>query len=228
MFGTIVNTAAIILGAILGLIFKGGIPERLRETIMNGLALCIIYIGISGTFKGTNTLLIIISLFLGALIGELLDIDKAITKLGDFIELKLNAKSSKISQGFVNSSLLFCVGAMAVVGSLQSGLSQNYKILYAKSILDGISAVIFASTFGIGVIFSAASVFIYQGLITVLAFALKSILVTTVIDNITAVGSLLILGLGFNMLKMTKIKIANLLPAILIPIIYELIIKLGC
>ncbi|MDD3225600.1 MAG: DUF554 family protein, partial [Clostridium sp.] len=113
--------------------------------------------------------------------------------------------------------------AMAVVGSLQSGLSQNYKILYAKSILDGISAIIFASTFGVGVIFSAASVFVYQGLITVMAFALKSILVTSVINNITAVGSLLILGLGFNMLKMTKIKIANLLPAILIPVIYQLL-----
>ena len=192
---------------------------------MKGLGLCVIYIGITGALKGENTIIIIICMAIGALIGELVDIDKRLNSLGEFIECKINAKKSlngnvSIAQGFVSSSLLFCVGAMAIVGSLESGLQGNYNTLFTKSILDGVSSIIFTATLGIGVVFSAIAVFLYQGAITICASLLSGVLNETVIISMTAVGSLLILGLGFNMLGVAKIKVANLLPAIFLPIIF--------
>lgn len=225
MLGTIINSLAIIAGSIIGLLVKGGIPERVSDTIMKGLGLCVIYIGITGALKGENTIIIIICMAIGALIGELVDIDKRLNSLGEFIECKFNAKKSlngnvSIAQGFVSSSLLFCVGAMAIVGSLESGLQGNYNTLFTKSILDGVSSIIFTATLGIGVVFSAIAVFLYQGAITICASLLSGVLSETVIISMTAVGSLLILGLGFNMLGVAKIKVANLLPAIFLPIIF--------
>ncbi len=225
MLGTIINSLAIIAGSIIGLLVKGGIPERVSDTIMKGLGLCVIYIGITGALKGENTIIIIICMAIGALIGELVDIDKRLNSLGEFIECKINAKKSlngnvSIAQGFVSSSLLFCVGAMAIVGSLESGLQGNYNTLFTKSILDGVSSIIFTAILGIGVVFSAIAVFLYQGAITICASLLSGVLSETVIISMTAVGSLLILGLGFNMLGVAKIKVANLLPAIFLPIIF--------
>lgn len=229
MLGTIVNSLAIICGCLVGLIVKGRLTEKISLTIMNGLALCVLFIGISGVLKGEDTLQIIICISVGALIGEIIDIDKRLNDLGDMIEKKINSKKKNassekisISEGFVTSSLLFCVGAMAVVGSLESGLQGNHTTLFAKSILDGISSIIFASSLGIGVILSSIAILIYQGSITLLAGGLSAILTDTVINNMSAVGSLLIVGLGFNMLGITKIKVANLLPAIFIPIIFGL------
>jgi len=229
MLGTIVNALAIIGGCLVGLIVKGRLTEKISTTIMNGLALCVLYIGISGALKGQDTLQLIICIALGALIGEIIDIDKRLNNLGDMIEKKINSKNKSetkekvsISEGFVTSSLLFCVGAMAVVGSLESGLQGNHTTLFAKSILDGISSIIFTSSLGIGVILSSIAVLIYQGSITLLAGGLSTVLTNTVISNMSAVGSLLIVGLGLNMLGASKIKIANLLPAIFIPIIFGL------
>lgn len=227
MIGTIVNSISIILGCIIGIIVKGRLSEKINNTVMNGLALCVIYIGIEGSFKGENTLLTIVCIALGALLGEIIDIDKWLNKLGDYLEVKFNKGKEKeavsISEGFVSASLLFCVGAMAIVGSLQSGLSGNHETLFAKSILDGVSAIIFTSTLGIGVLFSAVSVFLYQGIITILSSNLSGILSTPVINSMTAIGSLLIIGLGLNMLKATNIKVANLLPAVFLPIIAGII-----
>lgn len=172
MLGSIVNFLAIIIGGILGLLLKKGIPERISKTIIEGLALCVFFIGVSGMLKGSNVLLIIFSIVIGGIIGEIIDIDKLINNLGKKIEEKFEGKGN-ISEAFVTTSLLYCVGAMAIVGSLQSGLEGNHKILFAKSILDGISSIIFASTMGIGVLFSAFSVLLYQGAITLLAFTLK-------------------------------------------------------
>ncbi|KRQ87305.1 putative membrane protein YdfK [Caloramator mitchellensis] len=224
MLGTIVNFFSIIVGSLLGLVFKKGMPERINETIMSGLALCVLLIGVSGTLKSQNILLIIFSIVIGGIAGELVNIDKLLNNLGDFIEGKLKGKGN-VSEGFVTASLLYCVGAMAIVGSLQSGLEGNHKILFAKSILDGVSAIIFSSTLGIGVVFSAFSVLIYQGLITLMASFLKPLLVTATINEMTAVGSLLIIGLSFNMLKISKIKVANLLPAVIIPILYQVVLN---
>lgn len=225
MIATIVNCLAIIAGCLVGLIIKGGIPEKLSTNIMNGIALCVLYIGISGSLEGENTLITIISMALGALIGELIDIDKSLNKLGSFIQSKFSTKDEEdsIAKGFVYSSLLFCVGAMAVVGSLESGLTGNYETLFAKSVLDGISSVIFTASLGIGVIFSAVSVFLYQGIITLGASLLSGVLSESVVGSMTAIGSLLIIGLGLNMLKATNIKVANLLPAMFMPIIFGIL-----
>ncbi|WP_294352913.1 DUF554 domain-containing protein [uncultured Clostridium sp.] len=224
MLGTIVNCIAIIVGSAIGLIVNGRMPERISNTIMKGLALCVLYIGISGALKGENSIEMIICMAIGAFIGELIDIDKRLVQLGDYLEGKFKSKSEKvsISEGFVISSLLFCVGAMALVGSLESGLKGDHTTLFAKSMLDGISSIIFASTLGIGVILSVATVFIYQGTITICAGFLNGILSTTVIDSMSAVGSLLIIGLAINILCDKDIKVANLLPAVFLPIIYNL------
>lgn len=233
MLGTIVNALAVIAGCIVGLIVKGRLTEKISSTIMSGLALCVIYIGVSGALKGQDTLLMIICIAVGALIGEIIDIDKRLNSLGDYIEKKFNSKNKdkkaekvSISEGFVTSSLLFCVGAMAVVGSLESGLQGNHTTLFAKSVLDGVSSIIFTSSLGIGVILSSAVILVYQGTITLLAGVLSGVLTETVIANMSAIGSLLIMGLGFNMIGTSKIKVANLLPAIFLPIFIDIIIKL--
>lgn len=224
MLGTIVNCITIAIGCFLGLVAKGKIPERIGKTIMSGLALCTIYIGISGALEGEDTLQMIISIAIGALVGEIIDIDKWLERLGAFLERKFSKEGSSgsIAQGFITSSLLFCVGAMAIVGALESGLKGEHTTLFTKSILDGISSIIFTSTLGIGVAFSIVTVLIYQGGITICAGMLAGVLSNTVITNMSAVGGLLILGLGLNMLGIIKIKIANMLPAIFIPIIFGL------
>lgn len=224
VLGTIVNALAIIGGSLFGFILKGGIQKKINETIIKGLALCILVIGISGAIKSQNMLVVICSIVIGALIGEAIDIDARLFKLGDSIESKLQGKGGKISEGFVTASLVYCVGAMAIVGSLNSGLKGDHSILFTKSVLDGISAIMFTSTLGIGVALSAIPVFLYQGIITIGASYLQGILTqTAIITEISAVGSVLIMGLGFNMLGLTKIKVANFLPAVIIPIIYFLI-----
>lgn len=223
MLGTIVNTIAILAGSLVGVFLKGGIPKRMDEAIMKALGLSVLFIGISGSLKCSATLLLILSLVIGVIIGELLDIDKALNHLGEKIEAKYkkyNKGENGIAEGFVAASLLFCVGSMAIVGSIQSGLVGNHEILFVKSLLDGITAIIYTSTMGIGVAFSAAAVLIYQGVITLASGFLGSVLVESQITNIGAIGSVLIMVLGLNMLEITKIKVANFLPAIFIPMIY--------
>lgn len=228
MLGTIVNSIAVIVGCLVGLVVKGRLNEKISITVMQGLALCTLYIGISGALKGENTLIMILSVAIGALIGEIIDIDKRLNNLGEYLESKFNGKKESnvsIAEGFVSASLLFCVGAMAIVGSLESGLSGNHNTLFTKSILDGISSIIFTSSLGIGVIFSSVAVFIYQGGITLGAGLLSGILNDMVIANMSAVGGLLIAGLAFNMLGVTNMRIANLLPAIFLPIIFQIFIR---
>ena len=225
MIGTLINSLTIIIGSIIGLFVKGKINEKISDTIMSVLALCVIYIGVSGALKGENTIVMIISIALGGLIGESIDIDSKLENLGNKIEKMVNKNGSTVSiaEGFVTSTLLFCVGAMAIVGALESGLNNNYSTLLAKSILDGISSIIFSSTLGIGVILSSVSVLLYQGSITLAAGMLSNMLNDVAITNITAVGSLLIIGLGLNILGISKIKVSNLLPAMLFAILLSFI-----
>ncbi|WP_373844974.1 DUF554 domain-containing protein [Clostridium sp.] len=225
LIGTIVNFIVIIGGSLVGLLLKGGVSEKISNTIIQGVSLCIIYIGILGVIKSSNVVLIITSMVIGGLIGEIIDIEDRIEKLGNKIQDKFKNRDVKISEGFVTASLLFCVGSMAIVGSFESGLEGNNKILFAKSMLDGITSIIFSSSLGIGVMISSISVLIYQGIITIAAFGLKTILIQSVITDMTAVGSLLIIGLGFNLLGIVKIKVANLLPAMFIPIFYQIILN---
>ncbi len=228
MLGTIVNTAAIVIGSIVGLLLKGGIPKRFNDMIMKALGMSVLYIGISGSLKSTDTLLLILSLIFGAIIGEFVDIDKWLNDLGQAIENRFKAlgKGGNIAEGFVSASLLFCIGSMAIVGSIQSGLEGDHTMLFIKSMLDGITSIIYASSMGIGVIFSGAAVFLYQGAITIASGFLGNILQDGQIANITGIGSILIMGLGFNLLGITKIKVANFLPAIFIPMIYYIVLSL--
>jgi len=228
MLGTWVNCIAVILGGSIGLVVKKGISEKLSTSIMSALALCVLYIGISGALEGQNVLIVILSIALGALLGEWLDLDEKVKRLGDILEEKVgkNGEKGSVSKGFVAASLLFCVGAMTIVGSLQSGISGNHETLFAKSLMDGIAAIVLASTFGVGVLFSALFVLVYQGAITICATLLEPILTDTIINEMTCVGSLLIMGLGFNMLKITNLKVMNYIPGIFIPIAIYWIMEL--
>lgn len=226
ILGTIVNTVAILAGGCLGAILKTGIPQSYNRTIMKSVALAVILIGLLSAIKTENLLLVILSLAIGSLLGEMLKIEKGLEKLGKWLEGKVAVSSGQFAQGFVSSSLLFCVGAMSIVGSLESGLSGNHQTLFAKSVLDGISSIVLASSMGIGVIFSAAAVFIYQGLITVLASFVQPLLIPAVVKEMSATGGLLIVAIGFNLLDLPKIKVGNMLPAVLVPIVYSLLLTL--
>jgi len=222
MLGTIVNSLAIIVGGFAGSFFKNKISETYTETIMKALGLCVILIGLKSALQVNNILLLIISLTVGTLIGEIIKIEKGIENIGEWLESKISSKNG-IANGFVTASLVFCVGAMSIMGSLESGLSKNYSILYAKSLLDGIFAIIFSSSMGIGVCFSAISVFIYQGIITLTASLMNQFLITTVVNEMSAVGGLLIVAIGVNMLDIKRIKVGNMLPAIFMPLLYYMV-----
>ena len=221
MLGVIVNVIVIILGSGIGMVLKKGIPERISETMMKGLGLCTLYIGWSGALKGSNTLVLIISMAIGIIIGEGIDLDAKLYGFAEKLEKKFRKQDGSISiaEGFIAASLLFCVGAMTVVGSLQAGLSGNYEMLFTKSVLDFISSMIFASTLGIGVMLSAVFVLIFQGGIVLLAQVVAPFLTDGVVAEMTCVGSVLIFALGLNIIGITKLKVLNFLPAMFLPIL---------
>ncbi len=223
MLGTIVNVIAIIAGSLIGLLFRNGIPEKYKQTVMQAVGLSVVLIGISGALKTDDLLLVIISLAVGSILGEMLQIENRLEALGKKLGRIIGKGDDGISKGFVTASLVFCIGAMAIVGALESGLSGNHQTLYAKSVLDGISSIIFASTLGVGVLFSALSVLVYQGAITVSAAFIKQFLVPEVVAQMSSVGGLLIMAIGFNLLEMKRIRIGNMLPAILIPLVYYVV-----
>lgn len=230
MLGTIVNTAAVIAGSILGLLitaitkkFQLKVSKEFSKRIMQALGLCTLYIGITGAFAGENTLVLILSMVIGTLIGEALDLDDKINRLGNRLENRFKGAETDekigIAEGFVTASLLFCVGAMTIVGSLQSGLTGNHETLFAKSMLDFVAAIVFASSLGVGVIFSAAFVLIYQGAITLLAQWVSPFLTDTVVQEMSCAGYVIIMALAFNMLGISKFKVMNFVPAIFLPIL---------
>ncbi len=227
MLGTIVNALAIIGGSLVGFFFKKGIPEKYNETVIHSLSLAVILIGILNALKANDILLLIFSLAIGSIVGEFLRIEEKLEKLGDTIQDKVgglfSSSESNISKGFVNTSLIYCIGAMAIMGSLESGLTNNHQTLYAKSVIDGISAIAFTSSMGIGVLFSSVSVFLYQGFITITASFMKQFLIDSVVTDMSAVGGLLIFAIGLNMLQIKRIKVGNMLPSIFIPLIFYII-----
>ena len=238
LWGTIVNALAVIAGSGAVLIIKALFGKAIQRSKANGkrssfidkiralsdpimkvLGLCVLTIGIKGTLKGENTLVMIISLVIGTVIGTLLDLDAGINRLGKWIETKTKGRFGSVAEGFVNASLLFCVGAMTVLGSLDSGLRLDHSTLYTKAILDLCASAVFASTMGIGVMFSSVFVFVYQGALTLCAGWIAPFLSEIVINEMTAVGSVLIIGLALNVLGLTKLKTMNALPAVFIPIL---------
>ncbi|HHY83117.1 MAG TPA: DUF554 domain-containing protein [Clostridiales bacterium] len=221
------GAAACILWAAAGLLLRNGMPESFSNIIMQGIGLSVAVIGISNSLETNNMLIVIMSLVIGGIIGQAADIEGRLDALGDYAQRKMGAdENSTFSQGFVSASLIFCVGAMAIVGSLDAGLKGDYMTLYAKSMLDGITSIVLASTLGIGVAFSALAVFVYQGAITLASSALSPLLSEMVISEMTAVGGILIMDIGISMLKIKKSNVGNLLPALFIPPIYFPLTKL--
>ena len=225
MLGTWVNVAAVLIGGSIGLLIKKGLPTSLADTLMKGIGLCTVYLGITGSLEGRDPLKLILSVVLGALVGEGLDLDGRVQRRGEWVERRFSQKSGGVSlaEGFVTASLLFCVGAMTIVGALQSGLTGDHQMLFTKSMLDFVSSMIFASSLGAGVLFASAFVLVFQGGITLLAGFVSPFLGEAVIAEMTCAGSVLIIGLGLNLLGLTRLKVMNYIPAIFLPVLLCLI-----
>lgn len=231
MLGTLVNALAIIAGGLIGLMFRKGIGPRYEESIRMALGLAVALVGAKGALLAENELLVLIfSLVIGTVIGEWLDIEGRLERFGQWLQERMNRgqKSSgnaSFGRAFVSATLLFCVGSMAIVGSLESGLTGNHQTLFAKASLDGLISVVFASAQGPGVLLSAVPVLLYQGSITMAATLLKPLLTAATVANMSAVGGLLIVVIGINLLGITKIRVGNMLPAIFLPLIYQLLLQ---
>ncbi|MDR0316720.1 MAG: DUF554 domain-containing protein [Treponema sp.] len=242
MTGPIVNAVVVVVCALAGTFIIRGIPSRIEDLIKKAIGLSIIFVGIKGALENEHILLLIISMVAGAIIGELINIDKWMNKLGLWAERKLGMDKNKtgksavegiqagekqpeaggkaghsFSKGFVSASIIFCTGSMAIVGSMQSGLQGNHEILFAKTILDGAVSLVFGASFGIGVAFAAIPVLLYEGGIVLASLAIRDYLRPEIIREMSAVGSLIIAAIGFNFLGVKEIKVANLIPAIFIP-----------
>lgn len=233
--GTLINAVAIIIATLFGIILKRGLSDRIQKAIMFSMGLGLIALALGwflkdffslheGQIKTTGDLLIIISLVLGVIIGEWIDIDARLTKGALAIETKYHLPP--LAKGFISATLIFCVGAMAIIGSIQDGLTGDITTLVIKSALDFVTALILAATLGIGVIFSAISVLIYQGSITLLAASVESFLSPELLKSISMVGNILLIAIGINFMEIKRIKVANMLPALLIPIIYYIVVGL--
>lgn len=216
--GAIVNAAAIAVGAIVGMFGSKLMPERMKTTIISALALITIGIAVPGLTGSKNPLIPILSLIIGTIIGELLDIDTAVNRFGDYLRKKVGGHGT-FTEGFVTGSLVYAVGAMAVMGALDSGIKGDHAILFAKSVIDGVSAVVFGSTLGLGVAFSGLTVFAVEGLLALLASVIAPYLGAAVIAEITFTGSLLIFAISLNILGVTKLKVLNMTPGLLLPIV---------
>jgi hypothetical protein len=223
--GTIANSLAIIVGSSLGIIFHREFPQKIKAIIFEAIGLSIIIIGIQMALKVEDLLVFIFSILIGGIIGEAIDLEKHFENFGNLLKEKIGSENKRFTHGFLTSSLLFCVGSMAIVGSLNDGLRGDHSLLFTKSILDGFTSLALASTYGIGVLFSFIPILLYQGGITILSVQLQGLLSNLLVAQLTAVGGVLILGLGINLLEIKKIKITNLLPSLLIVIILSLIFK---
>ncbi len=235
--GTLANMAFILVGSMAGLLIGENLNQKFQNTIMKALGLAVMFIGLSGAMQGllvikdgkletTNWMLMIFSLAIGSALGEWIDIEARLERMGEWIKKSLKVKGKKgqnFVEGFVSSSLLYCIGAMAIIGSLNDGLTGDASTLYAKGVIDGIVSIFIASTMGIGVLFSVIPLGIYQGSITIAAKYIEPFLKDSLITQISFVGSVLIFAIGINMIFEKKIKCGNLLPAVLIPVAYQIL-----
>lgn len=229
LLGTIVNVLAIAVGTLVGLLLKKGLSERYKNIVVQGIGLAVIFAGSAGAVHGlldpeSEPILFIISLVMGGLLGEWINVEKRLRDLGDLIHKQFQASGHNIAEGFVSASLIFCVGTMAIMGSLNSGLRGDHNMLYAKAVLDGVTSIVLASTLGAGVLFSGVAVFLYQGLIVLFAHRIGPYLSDAIIREISIVGGILIAAIGISILQIKDIKTGNLLPAIVIPPLYYLVV----
>ena len=226
MIGVIINVVTVILGSCIGLILKKKISDKISKSVMVGLGVCTLYIGIAGSLEGENVIVAIVSIVLGVIIGTLLNIDDVLNNLSKKVEekFKKDENESSFAEGLLTSTLLFCVGSMTITGSIQAGINGDNSLLITKAMLDFVSSMMLASSLGIGVLFSSISVLVIQGGLVLLSWLVAPVLSSAAINEITCVGSLLIIMIGTNLMGITKIKVADFLPAILLsPFIYYLI-----
>ena len=215
MTGTFVNVGAVIAGSLIGLMINRRLNPRFTNTVFQAIGLFTVFLVISMALKTDNILLIIFSLVLGAITGELLRIDKGIERFSDFLKRKLNSRSDRFSEGLITSFLLFCMGSMTILGAIEEGLGDEPNLLLAKSLMDGFSSIALASAMGIGVLFSVVPLLIYQGGITLFAEYFQEHATDLFVNELTAVGGILLLGLGISILDIKKINIVNMLPALI-------------
>lgn len=230
MIATFVNAAAVVAGGLIGLLAKKGLPERISKGIMAAIGLMLICSGVKGYLDGQSSIVAVLSLALGTGLGELLRLEDRLNRLGERIGARVSRNGgsrdgdSRVGEGLVTATLLFCVGAMAVLGSLQSGLAGNHTTLYTKSLMDFISAILLASTYGIGVALSAVGVLLYQGALTLLSGLLAPVMTEAAIAELSAVGSIVLVGLGLNLTGVAKLRVMNMVPAIFIAIVLAQVI----
>lgn len=226
MIGVLVNVGAIIIGGLLGLILHKGLPQNVKQVVMQGIGLSVIVIGLTYAVLTGNVLLLVLSLVIGGAIGALLKIEHRLDRLGQRIERKFQQEEGGFAKGFVLATLIYCVGTMAILGSLEAGVNQNYELLYIKAILDGVSAIVFTATLGYGVIFSSIPVLLYQGLIVFVGIQVEPLLTDDLIREMGAIGGVIIMGIGINILEIKHIRVGDLLPSVFVPILYFLILYL--
>ncbi len=222
--GALVNAIAIIVGSSVGLIIGSKLPDRIRTTVFHCLALAVFVIGIQMSFQTKNAVILIFSLVLGGIIGEALDLETRFMNVGEKIKAKINSKNPNFTHGFVSATVLFCIGAMAIIGSFDEGLRGETSVAFSKSILDGFTSILLASVYGFGVFLSALCVFIYQGSLTLLAGVLEPYISENMMTELTAVGGAMIIGISFNLLEMTQIRLTNLLPSLLVCVLLVIFI----
>lgn len=226
MIGVFINVITVLIGSSIGLLFKKGIPENVSSAAMTGLGACTLYIGISGSLQGENVLILIASVVLGAVLGTLWNLDGRINHLAEKVEsgFRKNGKDISIAEGMISATLLFCVGSMTVTGSIQAGLTGDNSVLITKAMLDLVSSMMLASSLGVGVLFSAFAVFLIQGGLVLFAGLISPLMSAGAIHEMTCAGSILIMMIGTNLMGMTKIKVADYLPAIVFaPVLYNLL-----
>lgn len=216
VYGPVINALGIALGSAIGLAFGSRLPERIRKIVFQGLGLCILVIGFQIALLTKNPLIVIFSILIGSITGELLQLDQIFIRLGDRLKRRFKSSNPQFTEGMVNASVLFCIGAMAILGSFEEGLQGERTIIFSKTILDSFAAMAMASVYGVGVLFSAVAVLIYQGVLTLFAGALQPWLNVTAMTELTAVGGTLIIGIGLNLLEMTRIPLSNMLPSLFV------------
>ena len=219
MLGTLINAGAVVIGSIVGLLVHTKLPNRITAIVFQGIGLFTLFLGVATAVQTSNYLVMIFSIVVGPVLGELADLDGLVNRFGEWSKKKLGFRGDRFSEGLITSLLLFCTGSMTILGSIEEGLGGMPKTLLAKSVLDGFSSVALSASLGLGVIFSAIPLLVYQGALTLLAGSLKAFFTATVISELNSVGGLLLMGLGINILDIKKLKIVNMLPSLLVAVV---------
>ncbi len=214
--GAVINAGSVIIGALIGMSLGDRLPEKMRVSVFQGLGLCTMSIGISMSLKTNNALYVIGSIIIGIVLGEAMRLEDRIAASGEYAKKRLRSKNAKFTEGFVSSSLLFCVGSMAIIGSLNEGISGDLSVVLTKTLLDFFSSIAFGAAFGSGVILASLPILLYQGVLTIFADSLRPHLTPEITTELVATGGILIMGIGFNLLNVLTIRLANFLPALLV------------